>query len=240
MAEADHVLFAHVTQREDDEIDLAAAALLIAEVEYPGLDVAHYVSVLDNWGEAALAQKGTGSDAELAALNGYLFEELGFRGNDDDYYDPRNSFLNEVIDRRVGIPITLSIVFMEVGRRLGLELHGISFPGHFLVRLRTPVGDHVIDPYHGGVRLETEELQSRLEQVLGQNAELGPEHLPIASKRQILTRMLNNLRGIYQRAGDTKREIGVLERLQILSPGDARFGEALDALRAKGGPVGSN
>ena len=234
-----HVLFAHVTQRPDDEIDLAAASLVVAEVEYPNLDVAHYVGVLDGWAESARNQPGPGPDPALAGLNGLLFDELGFRGNDENYYDPRNSFLNEVIDRRVGIPITLSIVYMEVGRRLGLNLDGVSFPGHFLLRYRTPDGDHVIDPYHGGIRLDSEELESRLRQVLGNQAELGPEHLPIASKRQILTRMLNNLRGIYQRNGDGVREAGILERLAILNPQDARFSESLDQIKKKGDP-GSN
>lgn len=233
MAAPSDVLFQHVVDRDDDEIDLAAAALLIAEVEYPGLDVAHYVSVLDSWAESARSQPGA-VGAGTGELNGYLFEELGFRGNDEEYYDPRNSFLNEVIDRRIGIPITLCIIYMEVGRRLGLDLEGIAFPGHFLVRMKTDDGDQIIDPYHKGVRLEEEELESRLKQVLGASAELGPEHLPTASKRQILTRMLNNLRGIYQRQGDQQREQGILERLLILNPQDSRFGEALDQIKRKG------
>lgn len=234
MAAPSDVLFQHVVDRDDDEIDLAAAALLIAEVEYPGLDVAHYVSVLDAWAESARTQPGAAAPPGTAELNGYLFEELGLRGNDEEYYDPRNSFLNEVIDRRIGIPITLCIIYMEVGRRLGLDLEGVAFPGHFLVRWKTDGGDQLIDPYHKGVVLEEDELESRLKQVLGGSAELGPEHLPTASKRQILTRMLNNLRGIYQRQGDAAREQGCLERLLILNPGDARFVEGLDQLRRKG------
>jgi regulator of sirC expression with transglutaminase-like and TPR domain len=129
---------------------------------------------------------------------------------------------------------------MEVGRRLGLNLDGVSFPGHFLLRYRTPSGDQVIDPYHGGIRVESDELESRLRQVLGSQAELGPEHLPIASKRQILTRMLNNLRGIYQRNGDGEREAGILERLAILNPTDGRVSESLDAMKKKGEGGGVN
>jgi regulator of sirC expression with transglutaminase-like and TPR domain len=234
MADASNLLFAHMIQRPEIDIDLAAAALLIAEPEYPGLDLAHYISVLDSWGSAAQAQPGPGPDPALSGLNGYLFEELGFHGNDDDYYDPRNSFLNEVMDRRVGIPITLSIVYMEVGRRLGLDLTGISFPGHFLVRYRTPAGDHIIDPYHKGARLDTDELEERLRQVVGDKAELSPDLLQPATKRQILTRMLNNLRGIYQRGADEGRERRIGELLALLQAPEPRPGDTAE--RKKGPP----
>src|SRR5262245_30811084 len=160
----------------------------------------------------------------LRALNQHLFEDLGFRGNQDDYYDPKNSFLNEVIDRRVGNPITLSVVYMEVGRRLALPLEGVSFPGHFLVKYRTPEGDLLLDPYHSGMALSRSELEQRLERAFGKKTTLQPSHLQTATKRQILTRMLNNLRGIYQQVGDAPRERGVLERLAILNPQDERVG----------------
>jgi regulator of sirC expression with transglutaminase-like and TPR domain len=228
--DAGHVLFQHLASRPDDEIDLAAAALLVAEAEYPGLDVAHYLAALDDMADQVRARLGPGQDALLRALNHYLYEELGFRGNEEDYYDARNSFLNEVIDRRVGIPITLCVIYLEVGRRLGLELQGVSFPGHFLVALRTPEGDRVLDPYHGGVELDREELQDLLHRAASPQAELKPEHLQQASKKQILTRLLNNLRGIYHRSGDAARERAVLERLAILNPQDAAVAEALAAL----------
>jgi regulator of sirC expression with transglutaminase-like and TPR domain len=237
--DAGHVLFQHVASRSDDEIDLAAAALLIAEVEYPGLDVAHYLGLLDGMADVVRARGGApsgGADALLRALNHHLYEELGFRGNEEDYYDPKNSFLNEVIDRRIGIPITLSVIYLEVGRRVGLELDGVSFPGHFLVQHRTDQGAKaVLDPYHGGLALDREELEERLKRAIGQETQLSPEHLQIASKRNILTRMLNNLRGIYQRANDVPRERGCLEKLSILNPQDTRVGEALVALRRRGG-----
>jgi len=240
--EATWVLFAHVAQRPEDEIDLGAAGLLIAEAEYPGLDVAHYLSVLDAMADGARTRAARDDEDDdplhlLRALNQHLFEELGFRGNQDDYYDPKNSFLNEVIDRRVGNPITLSVVYLEVGRRVGLPLEGVSFPGHFLVKYRTPEGDLLLDPYHGGMALSRSELEQRLERAFGKKTTLQPTHLQTATKRQILTRMLNNLRGIYQQVGDVPRERGVLERLAILNPQDERVGEALAVLRRGRGEV---
>jgi regulator of sirC expression with transglutaminase-like and TPR domain len=238
VVEAGWVLFAHIAQRPEDDIDLGAAGLLIAEAEYPGLDVAHYLSVLDAMAEGSRARAVGDTEQSdkdllhlLRALNQHLFEDLGFHGNQDDYYDPKNSFLNEVIDRRVGIPITLSVVYMEVGRRLDLPLEGVSFPGHFLVKYKTPEGDLLLDPYHGGVALSRAELEQRLERAFGKKTALAPSHLQTATKRQILTRMLNNLRGIYQQNGDAQRERGVLERLAILNPQDERVGEALAMLR---------
>jgi regulator of sirC expression with transglutaminase-like and TPR domain len=242
VADPAHVLFAHLAQRSDEDIDLAAAALLIAEPEYPGLDVAHYLAMIDAMADVVRRRGARTPDAMLAEVTHYLFEELGFRGNDDDYYDPKNSFLNEVLDRRVGIPITLSLVLIEVGRRLGLELHGVSFPGHFLVRYVSSDGDRVLDPYHGGVALDQDEIEDRLRQALGQGAVLLPEHLQISTRKQVLTRMLNNLRGIYQRKGDAERELAALEKLAVLNPKDERVTEAADLLRkrAKSGGTGMN
>lgn len=239
MMDAADVLFQHIATRADEDIDLGAAALLVAEQEYPGLDVAHYLAVLDGFAETARRRAAGGSEP-LKALNEHLFQELGFRGNEQDYYDPKNSFLNEVIDRRIGIPITLSVIYLEVGRRAGLALDGLSFPGHFLVQYTAAaenVAPVVVDPYHAGAQLTKDELEERLRRALGQGSGLAAEHLQPASKRQILTRMLNNLRGIYQRTGDGIRERGVLERLAILNPQDTRVGEALDAIRK---PPGAN
>lgn len=235
--DAGSVLFAHVASRADEDIDLAAAALLVAEAEYDNLDVGHYLGMLDAMAEAVRKRVPPGGDV-LPALTHYLFEELGFRGNDEDYYDPKNSFLNEVLDRRIGIPITLSILFLEVGWRLGLALSGVSFPGHFLVRLERDDGEIMLDPYHGGVALSQEELEERLRQAMGQTAELTTEHLAPASRRAVLTRLLNNLRGIYQRLGDAERERAALEKLAALNPKDERVAESLNLLRKRGGEGG--
>ena len=157
----------------------------------------------------------------LIALNNYLFRELGFAGNDNEYYDPRNSFLNDVITRKTGIPITLSILYLEVGTRLGLKLKGVSFPGHFLVKVRVTGGELVLDPYAGGRSLSEEELRERLAQFAGeQTAKTAPleEFLEAATPRQILARLLRNLKAIYLEADETERALDVMNRLVILLP----------------------
>ena len=168
----------------------------------------------------------SGAEARVVALNQFLFDDLGFRGNADDYYDPRNSYLNDVIDRRTGIPITLSILYMELGRRIGLPLEGISFPGHFLVRLRMKGGTLVLDPFAGGEPQSEKELRERLERVIprGASGEVPVSELPLdqflepATKRQILSRLLRNLKGIYREKDKPERMLDVLNRMLILSP----------------------
>lgn len=218
------ILFSHLANRPDDELDLLGASLVIAEPEYPELDVGHYVAVVDGMARAVQARvRSTGPERELdivRAVNALLFEELGYRGNHDDYYDPKNSFLNEVLERRTGIPITLSLLVMEITRRAGVEMKGVSFPGHFLVKYERPAGDLLFDPFHGGVALSRADLEERLERAFGRKTSLSPSHLAGASRRQILTRILNNLRGIYQRRGDARRERAALERLAILNPAE--------------------
>src|SRR5581483_2102597 len=172
-----------VLERPEDDINLAEAALLMAADEYPSLDVSTYLQRLD---ELAAGVRGRlPADA--------TFEEQGFTGNTDDYYDPRNSFLNEVLDRKLGIPITLSILYIEIGRRIGLTFQGISFPGHFLVKSETDVGDIVLDPFSGGVALSEKDLVQRLRERFGEEnappAPLAPL-LRAAGKKEILLRML--------------------------------------------------
>jgi regulator of sirC expression with transglutaminase-like and TPR domain len=192
-------------------------ALLIAELEYAELDISRYTSMLDAM--AAGVQTGEG-ETQLAALTRHLFVDLGFHGNQEAYYDPRNSYLNDVLERRTGIPITLSLVFIEVGRRIGLNIQGVGFPGHFLVRTRGPSGEELIlDPFHGGVALDRDELEERLKQVSGADAKLDPEHFLPATKRQVLARMLNNLRQIHQQGRDSARASAVAELLALLDPG---------------------
>jgi len=230
----DLLLFQHVVDRGED-LDLVVAALVAVEFEYPGLDVAGYVSQVDEFARvvAGMARGERGAQARLAALDQAFFGHLGFRGNQDDYYDPRNSFLNEVIDRRTGIPITLSLLYIELGRRIGLELAGLSFPGHFLVRFQAQDRLVFIDPFHRGARLDLPALEARLRRVVGPSADLGPEHLEAASRPHMLTRMLTNLAAIYRRAGDVYRGIAVLERMLILEPGNARVEGELRELRKR-------
>ncbi len=157
--------FADLMARPDEEVDLAQAALLIACEEYPDLDVARYLRWVDALAHevAARLDGDPGPLEAVRALNGLLFDEEGFRGNLDDYYDPRNSFLNDVLDRRTGIPITLSTLYIEVGRRAGLAVDGIGLPGHFVVR----VGGTLVDPFHGGALLTEEDCQKRLDRIYG-------------------------------------------------------------------------
>ena len=205
------------------KIDLAEAALLCAQDTYPQLDIR---SELDSL-EALAAKLRNRLPADfsvthrLVALNNYLFRELGFSGNMDEYYDPRNSFLNDVLARKTGIPITLSILYLEIGQRLGLKLKGVSFPGHFLVKVRVTGGELVLDPYAGGRSLSEEELRERLAQFTDKDTaqELPLENfLEPASPRQILARLLRNLKAIYLDAKDFDKALGVTNRLVILLP----------------------
>jgi regulator of sirC expression with transglutaminase-like and TPR domain len=227
------LLFRHVVE-DSEEVDLVVAALVAIEFEYPDLDVARYVDKVESF--ASLARglvQDQAPGASIRALDAAFFDHLGFRGNQDDYHDPRNSFLNEVIDRRTGIPITLALLYVELGRRMGLDLTGLSFPGHFLVRYQDGEQLSFIDPFHHGARLDRDALQSRLRRVVGPGAELAEQHLAPASRRDILLRMLTNLAAIYRRAGDVYRSIAVLERMNVLDPDDARVEGELRQLRRR-------
>lgn len=221
--------------RADEELDLAVAALMVGEFLYPGLDVAHYVASIDDL--SSLVRAKVVSDASVAerakVLSQTLFEECGFRGNTQDYYDPKNSFLNEVLDRRLGIPISLAVLYIEVGRRLGLEIGGLNFPGHFLVRIEDDDGFIIADPFHGGMSVTLDELESRLRGVMGPDAQITSEHLQMASKRDIITRMLNNLAAIYRRADDVHSAVAVLERQVVLHPDNPRVTNELAEQRRR-------
>ena len=220
--------FERVLSVEDDAIDLARVCLMIAEDAYPGLDVERYVGELERLAARLRARIPAAGDGEqrVIALNQFLFDDLGYGGNVDEYYDPRNSYLNEVIDRRTGIPITLSILYMEIGRRVGLPFEGVSFPGHFLVRLRVRGGTLVLDPFSGGAPQSEDELRARLKRVIPENAigrvpvgELPLEQfLEPASRRQIVARVLRNLKGIYRESDKVERLLEVLDRILIVTP----------------------
>jgi regulator of sirC expression with transglutaminase-like and TPR domain len=210
--------FADAVRLPEERIDLARSALLVAAEEYPALDVAHYLGRLDALaGEVAPRLARAASPSErIAVLNRFLFFEQGFAGNREHYEDPRNSYLNQVIDRCAGIPITLSLVYMEVARRAGTEVDGIGFPGHFLVKH----GDEpiVVDPFFGSV-LTLAECQTRLAMALGAGAQLRPElHLRKAGAREILMRLLGNLKVIYVRQADFGRALACCERILLVAP----------------------
>jgi regulator of sirC expression with transglutaminase-like and TPR domain len=207
MKQQDAERFADMVSGPDEYINLAAAALLIARGEYPDLDPEQYLDRLDVLAGQCLARLGAArSPADVVpVLNDYLFGELGFRGDLATFNDPRNSYLNEVLDRRLGIPITLSVLYIEVGSRLGLGVQGISFPGHFLVRVDHGSG-FVVDPFSNGRVLDRSELQRRLDGIGGGDWHLD-QLLHPASRREIIARMQRNLKMIYIEREDFARAL---------------------------------
>jgi regulator of sirC expression with transglutaminase-like and TPR domain len=206
-----------------DEVSLAEGALLIAAEEYEDLDVSGYMERIDAMGAVLrqrLREDISTSDA-LVALNRYIFEELGFSGNADDYYDPRNSYLNDVIERRLGIPITLSVLYIEIGRRIGLPLQAVSFPSHFLVTCALRDGTVVLDPFARGASLGIEDLQERLRPLV-KDLELDERMLKTllapAAPRDVFARMLRNLRGIHEDKGDNLKALAASSRILTLLP----------------------
>lgn len=212
--------FAQLVRQPDAAIDLAEATLLIAKEEYPDLDVTEYLARLDRMGADVGTSVGGRHDPHrlIAALGEYLFGQLGFRGNADHYYDPRNSFLNEVLDRRMGIPITLSAVYLEVGRRIGLRLQGVGMPGHFLVKYVGPDEELVIDPFGGGGILSPADCQQILDRIFDGKLCFEPQMLTAVGTRQILARMLTNLKAIYFNNQEYGKALSIADCLVILHP----------------------
>ncbi|MEZ5543866.1 MAG: SirB1 family protein [Lysobacteraceae bacterium] len=208
----------------DGHVDLFDGALLVARDEYPELDVAHYRALIDEHERALHSRLPSDADvqARLIAVNRYLFDELGFTGNQDAFYDPRNSYINDVLERRLGIPLSLGLVQMELARRMGVPLEGVSFPGHFLVRLPVEGGLLVLDPYHRGRSIDAEELKQRARPHLNDididDAQLM-EILEPASHRSILTRMLRNLKALYAEQEVWDKALRSADRLVQLVPG---------------------
>lgn len=217
----------------DDELPLLDTALLIARDEYPHLDAAGYADTIQGYADSLKPKLGDGADlpATLTTINRYLFDELGFSGNNTQYDDPRNSYLNEVFDRKLGIPISLAVVQIELMRRLGLPLDGISFPGHFLVRLPVDDGILVMDPFNKGRPVSAEELKERASPHLGGQAPDDVQLIEIlapATHRMILVRMLRNLSGLYMQSEDWERVARTADRLLKLAP------ETAEAFRDRG------
>ena len=216
--------FESLVSKPDEALEISRIALALAADEYPGLDAEAYLGRLDAMAEAIADAADTTMPMpeRLQMLDRQLFEVEGFRGNDADYYDPRNSYLNEVIDRRVGIPITLSVVYLEVGWRLGLPLVPVSFPSHFLVS-STGSRRVFIDPFNRGARVAPEELAARLVPLV--TAKHAREYLARAtapaSRREIVMRMLRNLKGVYSNRREHDRLLVIMHRMVALDPDDA-------------------
>jgi regulator of sirC expression with transglutaminase-like and TPR domain len=208
----------------EPEQELAVGALLIAAEEYPQLAPEPYLHRLELLAERVRdrLREESAPPIALQELGHVLFREEGFRGNAQDYYDPRNSFLNDVMDRRVGIPITLGIIYLEVGWRLGLPLQGVNFPSHFLVGYRGQALRLLIDPYNAGRVLFEAEARSMLAQPSGPLTRIHAEPLVLAQKRDILVRLLTNLKRIYTERRDDRRNLGIIDCLLVLRPDSLR------------------
>jgi regulator of sirC expression with transglutaminase-like and TPR domain len=204
-----------------DPVDLGEAALCLALTEEPGLDLPRWRAELDQLGEALAARLApvapSDQSARLAVLCGYLFGELGLLGNEADYYDPANSYLHRVLERGVGIPISLSVLTIEVARRAGLSLHGVGFPGHFLVGAG---GGVFLDAFHQGRLLDAEQCEQLLHAMTGGRLAFDPGYLAPVEPRSILVRMLNNLKGAHLRRGQQELARLDVERLRRLGPID--------------------
>jgi len=212
-------LFTEQVQKPEEDIQLDRAALYLAGEEYPSLDVTAFLAQLDAFATRVFLQvNDKSSPSDMArAIAVHLFTDVGFRGNSGEYYSPDNSFLNRVIETRTGIPITLSVVFMEVGRRLGLRCSGIGLPGHFIVGL-DDTGEY-LDPFNGGVPLSVEDCRILVQRMSGGQLEWTDQFLEPLTKHDILFRMLNNLKSIYMEAAAFPKAVGVIQRMVITSPG---------------------
>jgi regulator of sirC expression with transglutaminase-like and TPR domain len=205
----------------DERIDLLRAALTIARTEYSDLDFDGYGARIEELARRAKRLvPDLGDPAEsIAALNRVLFEEEGFRGNREDYYDPRNSFLSDVLDRKLGIPITLAVVYMEVARRVGFPLVGVGMPGHFLLKHYDVDGREIlIDPFNRGSILTANDCQQRLDELYDGQMRLQPQFLMAVSRRQVLVRMLNNLKSIYLSGRNFRKALPIVDLILAIYP----------------------
>lgn len=212
--------FGLLMEQDDQRIELDRVALAIAQGEYPDLEAAAYLGRLDRMADELRPRLSPEEPAArlVAALNAYLFGEEAFHGNAGDYYDPRNSYLNEVLDRRTGIPISLSLVYLEVARRVGLACEGVGLPGHFIVRCRSAERDVLVDPFNRGEVLTLADCAARIRQLYGGALTFTPELLRTAAPREIVGRMLTNLKGCYLRLGDPRRALRAVEWGALAEP----------------------
>ncbi|MGH7224052.1 MAG: SirB1 family protein, partial [Gemmataceae bacterium] len=222
----------------DAALDLAELALLLAREEYPALDVEAYLSELDGMAHEARGHLRGSLTQQVKGLCRYLFHDMGFRGNQQDYYNARNSYLNDVLDRRIGIPITLATVAMAVGRRAGLDVVGVGLPGHFIAKAIGDGEEVLFDPFHAGRRLTPEKCQHLVEQVTGMPFEVNEEALRAVPLAAIVLRILNNLKGVYLRSGDYPRAAKIIERLRQLNPHDPLQRRDLGATLFQAGQAG--
>jgi regulator of sirC expression with transglutaminase-like and TPR domain len=213
-------LFYREVNQPEEQISLERAALYLAMEEYPTLDVEAYLNALDTMAIEVEDQLPAESYPLriLQTINRYLYNDLGYQGNTADYYDPRNSFLNEVIERRTGIPITLSLVYLAIAQRIGFPMTGVGMPGHFLIRPDVADMEIFVDAFNRGEILFAQDCRERLSQIFGRTVELRPEFFPSVSPSQFLARMLTNLKIIYLEQGNLEKTLAAVERILLVFP----------------------
>jgi len=240
--------FMEMIERPEDEIDLARSALLVAAENDPSLDVDAEMARLDAWADelGRRLEPDWNNLQRLARLRTFMYEDLGFKGDVRGYYSPANSLLHSVMERRLGIPLTLSIVFMEIGWRLGIPFEGVGFPGHFLVRLTGEPGDLLLDPYDHGVSVHEEDCRRMIQLTTGGTVPYDPSMIRSLGKRDMIARLLFNLKVACLKAEDDAGALSAVERLLLLHPDDPpelrdrglllyrmdRYREARESLRA--------
>lgn len=212
--------FDKLVSGRSDGFDIAEAALLVATDEYPNLDVDKYLERLERMANDVRDYLPAARDPDktVGLLNRYLFKELGFAGNRENYYDPRNSYLNDVIDRKLGLPITLAIVYISIGRRLGLPIYGAGLPGHFICKWEDSKTRILIDPFNKGEILDQRGVEARVRDTFHAHAKFQEEWLTTVDGRYILIRLLNNLKGIFVQTKNLTRAWEVVDKLLILDP----------------------
>jgi len=210
--------FEELAMRELTTDDLMEGSLLIALEEYPQLDIDHYQSRVDDLVDRVQAKCSPGEPDifRLGHVHSVLFDEEKYIGNVGDYYDDRNSFLNEVMDRRLGIPISLSILFLTVARRVGLDAHGVGLPGHYLAKVQFELSEVYVDSFYGGQTMTVTEIAEFLAEISGGEIALRSDHLRAWEARQTLARVLANLHQVYEQRGDRRRALAAAERIEIL------------------------
>jgi len=240
--------FVQMVSRPDEALELARVALLVAAESDLDVDIDGELRQLEGWADELRGRitPDLNNLQKLARLRSFVFDDLGFRGDRRDYYSPSNSLLHQVMKRRRGIPLTLSIVFMELGWRIGIPFEGVAFPGHFLVRLPGEPRDLLLDPYKRGMMVHEEDCRQMLLESTGGRLSYDPALTASVGKRDVVARLLHNLKGAYLRAGDDAQALAAVERLLVLAPDDReeirdrglllfrmqKYGPALDSLNA--------
>ena len=215
--------FVEIAERPDPLLDLVEASLVIALEENPAVNIAQHLESVAAWSECVRGRLEGSREIEriVETINAVLFDEEGFHGEDEDYFDPRSALLSEALERHAGLPITLSVLYIELSRRMGIDAAGISLPGRFLVKFTGPFGTIVVDPFDGGRVLTTIELQKILDATFGGGVRLREHHLRSFGPKEILARELAQLKAAYLAQHDLPRAAASIDRLLILDDRDA-------------------